>query len=188
MYAMMHIAIHDALNAIKHRSRPYAFKGHAHHASPEAAVASAARTTLVNALVGADLRPSPTAAPTAAPSPPSRRLTQRPSRPSPRARPKCRDISLGRQSAYTILAHRATDGSDTPLFAADFPQGDDPGEYRFTPGYPFAFAPKWGKVDPFILRKANQFRIDPPFALDSKKYADDFDEVKRLGGDDVDDA
>src|SRR5437868_13159446 len=39
MYAMMHIAIHDALNAIDRRSRPYALKHvHVRGASPEAAV------------------------------------------------------------------------------------------------------------------------------------------------------
>lgn len=27
MYAMVHVAIHDAVNAIKRRSRPYAFDG-----------------------------------------------------------------------------------------------------------------------------------------------------------------
>ena len=48
MYAMMHIAIHDALNAIDRRSRPYALKHvHARGASPEAAVAAAARGVLV---------------------------------------------------------------------------------------------------------------------------------------------
>ena len=45
---MMHIAIHDALNAIDRRSRPYAFdKPAAPGASPDAAVAAAARDVLV---------------------------------------------------------------------------------------------------------------------------------------------
>ena len=33
MYAMMHVAIHDALNAIDRRSRPYIFDDHASHGS-----------------------------------------------------------------------------------------------------------------------------------------------------------
>ena len=133
MYAMMHIAIHDALNAIKHRSRPYVFKGHAHHASPEAAVASAARTTLVNALVGADLRPLPNSAHGAIAGVEAAYTAALAAIPEGQA--KARGISLGRQAAYAILADRAADGSDTPLIVADFPQGDEPGEYRFTPGY-----------------------------------------------------
>ena len=48
IYAMMHVAIHDALNAIDRRSRPYAFDVQAEAgASPEAAVAAAARGVLV---------------------------------------------------------------------------------------------------------------------------------------------
>ena len=62
MYAIMHIAIHDALNAIDRRSRPYAFDGPRQPgASPDAAVAAAARTVLV-ALIGqlpSELTPAP---------------------------------------------------------------------------------------------------------------------------------
>ncbi len=48
IYAMTHLAIHDALNAIDHRSRPYAFDATAKRgASPDAAVAAAARDVLV---------------------------------------------------------------------------------------------------------------------------------------------
>src|SRR4030095_900261 len=48
LYAMMHVAIHDALNAIDRRFRPYVFdvQGPA-GASREAAVASGARHVLV---------------------------------------------------------------------------------------------------------------------------------------------
>src|ERR1700756_2174095 len=48
MYAMMHIAIHDAVNAIDRRFRPYTFDKRAEPgASPDAAVAAAARDVLV---------------------------------------------------------------------------------------------------------------------------------------------
>ena len=48
IYAMMHVAIHDALNAIDRRSRPYTFDMQAEPgASPDAAVAAAARDVLV---------------------------------------------------------------------------------------------------------------------------------------------
>jgi hypothetical protein len=43
IYAMMHVAIHDALNAIHRRYRPYTFDMQEPGASPDAAVASAAR-------------------------------------------------------------------------------------------------------------------------------------------------
>jgi hypothetical protein len=49
IYAMMHVAIHDAVNAIDRRSRPYALDVQAAAgASPDAAVAAAARDVLVS--------------------------------------------------------------------------------------------------------------------------------------------
>jgi hypothetical protein len=48
IYSMMHVAIHDALNAIDRRFLPYTFDGQAEPiASPDAAVAAAARDVLV---------------------------------------------------------------------------------------------------------------------------------------------
>jgi len=94
-------------------------------------------------------------------------------------------LALGRAAAAVILAARTTDGSDTPLFDAAYPQGTQPGEYRFTPGSDFAFAPGWSDVTPFVLNASSQFRPGPPYAVTSKRYAKDFREVKRLGGDGV---
>ena len=51
MYAMMHAAIHDAVNAIDRRSRPYAFDAEVSGpASMDAAVAAAARDVLVSVI------------------------------------------------------------------------------------------------------------------------------------------
>jgi PAP2 superfamily len=51
LYAMMHIAIHDALNAVDRRYRPYVLDQSASPgASPDAAVAAAARDVLVSLL------------------------------------------------------------------------------------------------------------------------------------------
>jgi hypothetical protein len=82
-----------------------------------------------------------------------------------------------------MLALRADDGSDTPLLDFAYPQGDQPGEYRFTPGTPFAFAPGWQDVTPFVLGDSSQFRTDEPYDVTESAYTADFDEVKRLGGD-----
>ena len=56
LYAMLHLAVHDALNAIERRSRPYAYDASAlAGTSADAAVAAAARDVLVSqiALIGA---------------------------------------------------------------------------------------------------------------------------------------
>lgn len=98
---------------------------------------------------------------------------------------KERGIRKGARSAAAILALRASDGSDTLLLDFDYPEGSDPGECRFTPGTPFAFAPGWGDVTPFVLRDSSQFRARPPYSVTSASYTKDHMEVKRLGGDDI---
>src|SRR6476646_4606302 len=63
IYAMMHVALHDALNAIDRRSRPYALDARADAgASPEAAVAAAARYVLVRLIAQLPLELLPTPA------------------------------------------------------------------------------------------------------------------------------
>jgi hypothetical protein len=94
-------------------------------------------------------------------------------------------LNIGQDAAAAILALRADDGSDTLLIDDSYPQGTNPGEWRFTPGVPFAFAPGWGTVTPFVLRDGAQFRPGPPYAITSNKYTAEFDEVKKLGGDNV---
>ena len=62
MYAIAHIAIHDALNAIDRRYEPYAYDAAAPSGtSPEAAVAAAAHAALVAVLL--DLPPLPFVSP-----------------------------------------------------------------------------------------------------------------------------
>ena len=51
MYAMVHVAVHDAVNAIDRRSRPYAFDAEViGPANLDAAVAAAARDVLVSVI------------------------------------------------------------------------------------------------------------------------------------------
>jgi len=91
MYAMMHIAIHDALNAIDRHSRPYVFDIQAPSgASTAAAVAAAARDVLVPLIgqlpleLGLPSRASMQALQASKPTIP------RPLPPSPTIRPRCR--------------------------------------------------------------------------------------------------
>jgi hypothetical protein len=184
MYAMTHLAIHDALNAIDRRSRPYAFDAVAKRgASLDAAVAAAARNVLVT-LVRQISAPFPPACVDAGVASVEADYSAALAA-IPDSRRKARGIEVGQAAAAAILALRAGDGADTPLVVDDFPQGTAPGEYRFTPGTPFAFAPGWGTVTPFVLDDSSQFRPGPPYAVTSRKYAADLNEVKALGGDGV---
>jgi hypothetical protein len=183
MYAMTHVAIHDALNAIDRRSLPYSFDGAAGPlASPDAAVATAARNVLVTLLAQLPDPPVPQACRDAGVASVeadyAAALAAIPDGPA-----KTQGVEVGAAAADAILALRSEDGSDTLLVDSAYPQGTEPGEYQFTPGTPFAFAPGWGDVTPFVLRSSTQFPPGPPYALTGKKYAADFNEVKRLGGD-----
>ncbi len=182
MYAMVHVAIHDALNAIDRRSRPYAYDASAAPSvSVDAAVAAAARDVLV-ATIGELPFPAPCVAAgiTSAEADYAAALAA-----VPDGTAKSQGIALGKASAAAILTLRANDGSDTPLLDFSYPQGVNPGEYRFTPGFTFAFAPGWGSVTPFVLNHASQYRANRPYKVTSKKYAQDLNEVKALGGDNI---
>jgi len=180
LYAMMHVAIHDALNAIDRRSRPYILDIQAQPgASTDAAVAAAAHDVLVPLLhqipplfpqacidAGvASIEADYTAALGAIADGPA----------------KTQGIAVGQTAAAVILILRAEDGADTLLLDFAYPQGTNPGEYRFTPGFPFAAAPGWGNVTPFVLHDSAQFRPGPPYKVTSKKYAADLNEIQSLG-------
>ena len=185
IYAMMHVAIHDALNAIDRRSRPYAFDARsAAGASPDAAVAAAARDVLVplidqlplelhaQACIDAGIA-SVEAAYTAALSA------------IPDGLAKAQGIGVGQAAAAAILDLRAEDGAVGPFLNFACPQDTNPGEYQCTPGTPFIVFEGWENVIPFVLHHSSQFRPGPPYAVDRQKYTADFNEVKSLGGDDV---
>lgn len=184
MYAMTHLAVHDAVNSIDRRSRPYTFSSAANpSASPEAAVAAAAHDVLVR--VTEDLPdiipPECVAAGVAVVE--DAYVTALAEIPEGAA--KAAGIALGHGAAAAIVDLRSDDGSDTPRVDTNYPQGDAPGEYRFTPGTPFAFAPRWGEVTPFVLRDSEQFGAPRPYRVATNRYRRDFDEVKALGGDGV---
>jgi hypothetical protein len=185
LYAMMHIAIHDALNAIDRRFRPYTFdKPAAPGAAPEAAVAAAARAVLVpllghlphdlasQACIDAGVASVETAYAAA--------LAALPDTPA-----KTQGIAVGQAAAAAILALRAADGADGPWRNASCPQATQPGQYQCTPGFPFIAFEAWDKVTPFVLQDSTQFRPEPPYAVTGKAYTADFNEVKALGGDGV---
>ena len=185
IYAMMHLAIHDALNAIERRSRPYAFDAQAEvGTSPDAAVAAAARYVLVpliaqlplelhaQACIDAGLTSVQAAYTTALAA-------------IPDGEAKAQGIAVGRAAAAAILDLRADDGAVGPFLNFACPQDTDPGEYQCTPGTPFIAFEGWENVTPFVLNHSSQFHPGPPYQVDRKKYTADFNEVKSLGGDGV---
>jgi hypothetical protein len=174
--AIVHIAIFDVVNAVVGGYQGYTQLPPApNRTSVNAAVAQAAHDTLCA------LFPSQTANFDA-------ELAQD-LYVIPNAPPKANGIALGRREAALILALRAYDGSQyaEPRLGIEFITSNDPGKWRQDPisRGPLALGAYWGGVRPFVLQAGNQFRIQPPAALNSLEYAVAFDEAKRLGGDGI---
>ena len=113
------------------------------------------------------------------------KLTTRPRSTRSRTARKDAGHRRGTGAAEAVLALRAADGSDTPLTDPNYQEGTAPGEYRYTPGT-VRLRPVPGEdLTPFALKDGSQFRPGPPYRLTSRKYAADFNEVQRLGGDNI---
>jgi hypothetical protein len=90
-------------------------------------------------------------------------------------------IEVGAAAARALIELRADDGSAPPEF--HLPTSSTPGEWQLTPGCPPAggILEQWRNLRPFSIERADQFRLPRPPALDSKRYARDYNEVQRVG-------
>jgi hypothetical protein len=167
-YAMMHVAIYDAVDAIdgEHALYKFATPFVSRQASKEAAAAEAAHDVLVK--LYPSFRPRLDA-----------QLQQALSE-IPDGQNKSDGVSVGSIVAAHIVALRAAD-TDDPTPAPYVPTGE-PGNYQLTPPN---FAPaqftQWAKIAPWALSIASQFRPGPPPALTSDDYTKVYEEVKSIG-------
>jgi hypothetical protein len=163
--AMMHIAMHDAVNAAVPRYAPHVLMTRVSGADASVAAAAAAHGVMVEfcpdqkpmldaelAMVTAEAGRGPAVE---------------------------RGKALGAEAARAVVAARAEDGAAARLPYA--PQAR-PGRYQYTPGFDFIFHPQWRHLRPFALRSPSQFRVGAPPSLDSGAYQRAFEEVKALGG------
>lgn len=164
--AIMHAAIHDALNAINRRYASYTpGLPMAPHGSPEAAVASAARDVLVSLLPE-----QATLVETAY----GRALMA-----VQDGQAKAAGIATGQAAAAATMHRRQDDGAQTaaqPVYAPS----PGPGEYQFTAPFNFAAQPGWGQVKPFVI-DLRQHATEGPLALTSVQYAQDLAQVRDIG-------
>ncbi len=182
MYAMAQLAVHDAINAVRPHAEAYATRFRAPAwASLDAAVAAASHDVMVSVFHDFPEPFGQACGDQGAASVEDFYATSLADIPTGAA--KQAGLAAGHRAANAVIALRAGDGSTTPLTDPTFPQGTQPGQWRFTPGAPFAFAPGWGSVRPFGLTSAGQFRSAAPHALDSTAYARDLNEIKAFGGD-----
>ncbi len=161
--AMVHVAMFDTLNAVDARYTPYKVKPvPSVGTSAEAAAAVAAHDVLVAVF------PTEAARLDAALDISLVRVTD--------AGVRASSLALGQRVAAAILALRASDGSD----AAESWRPLTPAGLYIPTTLPIGS--NWGKVTPWVLEKADQFRPAAPLALSSSEWARDYNEAKAVGG------
>lgn len=185
-YAMVTLAMHDALNNVVPKYETYALDNSQVdagditkkniHSIADAAVAQAARDVLVQ------IFPPVTAAA-------DEMLSQTLSAIED-SELKTRGIDIGKAAAAAMLAKRA---NDFPLaFTAYTGAGTAPGDYQANylpflnanpPVWPAnaVYAPNLGELNPFGIISGDQFRDEAPYPLNSSEYIADYNEVKTLG-------
>ena len=165
--AYVHLAIHDAVNAIQHRYKPYgpAFTAPA-GASLDAAVASAAYRMLQFHFPDQKDALTTRYKYSLAVLPESGKLD---------------GVTAGMTAAQHIIDMRANDGHGANV-PYTYPSVPTPSIWIPTPP---AFAPPvtpWmGQMTPFTMSSASQFLPEPPFSLSSTEWADDYNQTKALG-------
>ena len=167
IFAILRIAVHDAVNAIEPRYQKYdSTLPAAPGASMDAAEAQASRDVLVALL------PARAAAVDAALHEALAAIADGPA--------KTRGIETGRAAAARILSDRRGDGADRKV---DYKSGGKPEQYRPTPpDFTPAFLPHWGAVRPFTLKSGHQFRPAPPPDKAGEQARFDVNEIATVGG------
>jgi hypothetical protein len=159
-------AVYDAVVGIEGGYQPYRFDQRARHpSSAQAAAVAAAHKVLVTYFSYAQATLDAAYATS---------LAQ-----IPDGKAKSNGIAYGTRAADNLIALRAHDGRDAPIF---FTQPPAPGVWRPTPpGFLSMFDPWLGFVTPLLVKSAFQFAPPPPPALTSSQYTRDFNEAKAYG-------
>jgi len=178
-YAMVNIAMHDALNNIVPKYSSYALNGRDKDADPNAAVAKAAHDVI--SFFFGKLNPPANNTPQVIQDSIHNLLVQSLNL-IPDGEAKTKGIALGAAAAQAIIQNRTNDGSANAVFAIT--QGTLPGQYRSTPPFTvsgFYDSPGWGNLKTFGIQNSTQFEVPAPYPLNSAEYTADYNEVKSLG-------
>jgi hypothetical protein len=165
-FAIVQGAVYDAVNAIDGGYQPYLSRPAANPwDSKAAAAATAAFKTLAWLFPGQAFQTTYDTYIAGLPDQP--------------AGSKAAGVAVGEAAAAAMIAARTNDGRGGGPGTL---VGTEPGVWRPTiPFFQQDPAPWVGEVRPFLLPNAEMVRSDGPNALTSKAYAEDLNEVKRLG-------
>jgi hypothetical protein len=166
--AYVELAVYNSVVAIEGHFEPYEYNVPASKgSSPDAAAVEAAYRMLLHLL------PDRATALTAAYNLSMAAIPDGPS--------KTAGQSVGLFSANTLISLRAGDGLGVP-WPYTYPSTPEPGVYIPTPGVTSLVTPWAGQMRPFTFNNPAQFLPDePPPALKSREWAEDYNEVKLLG-------
>lgn len=170
LFALYHIAMHDALNSIKPKYATYAYHGRDKDADPDMAVAQAVHDVLKAAgPQGAGFQPFTDLL--------NGTLTQ-----VPDGDAKTRGIALGKAVAEAVLQRRAPDMPYLALFYSTIPaNGTMPGAYRYIAPLNTCAIAGFHLQQTWVIPSASFFRPGPPDDVNSDAYAQDYNEVKAYG-------
>ena len=165
--AITHLAMFEAVNAITGEYEPYLGTiGAPAGASPEAAAAAAARDVLAHFFPGAIASLDAALADSLALVPDGASETD--------------GVAVGKAAAAALIASRANDGSSpTTLYV---PQAPGIGEWALHGACAGGVFYNWKDVTPFGVVSTSQFRAPQPPQLHTGRYANDYEEVKKVGG------
>ncbi len=168
--AMMHVAIHDVLNAIQPTYDSYAYHETSSKADPMAAVAQTAYEIVLSQFPDQQVELQGTL---------HKWLDK-----IDNDEAKLAGIKIGKQAASSIIKERENDDFNNEAEYSWHPMA--PGvyaEFNEHSGTPegFIFGAGWAKAKPFLLKKPDQFRSPPPPEIDSEVYTTAFEEVKTVG-------
>lgn len=162
--AIVHGAMHDAVNAIEGRYTPYRPTAKpAAGASADAAAAGAAHAVLARLFL--DQKAALDAALSAA-------LVDS----GHAAEARAAGAAFGASVGAELVAARADDGTASP---GPYRPLAMPGRYVPTAMPVFA---NWARARPFVMARPEQFRPAAPPALTSAQWAADYNEIKSMGG------
>ena len=164
-YAMLHIAMFDAVNSIEGEYEPYHVEVKANPAASSTAAAAQAAHDILVALIPAQTTTFDNALA-------SRLATIEPWR-------VALAVPVGKQVAQAVLDWRTGDGSEQPNLP--FAPPALPGQWQPTAAGQVAGFVQLGNVEPFALLTVTQFLPDPPPLLNSAQYAADVEQVRLYG-------
>ncbi len=185
MYAMISLAIHDALNNVVPKYEAYALNNSDVNASSIskkniAQISDAAVSQAAHDVLTAMFPPSKTSADA---------LLEASLAKIEDSDLRSKGVAIGAAAASSLFIKR---GADLPLGFSGYFEGSEPGIYQSN-YMPWALAnpPIWpanaaygtnlGSMTPFGMASSDQFRAVPPDPITSEAYTEDYKEVKRLG-------